>query len=78
MHSAVDREAAFRRLYEEHYGAIAACARRRLGRSEAEDLVAEVFLIAWRRVENLPGDPSLDVGSVRWPSAWAATSIRAV
>ena len=32
-------------------------ARRRTSPSEAEDVVAEVFLAAWRRLEQVPADP---------------------
>lgn len=49
-----EREALFRRLYEAHYGAIASYAHRRLGEDEADDLIAETFLVAWRRLEDVP------------------------
>lgn len=55
MDVAGDRNVAFRRLYQAHYAEIAAYARRRLDAEDAEDLVAETFLVAWRRLEDIPG-----------------------
>jgi RNA polymerase sigma-70 factor (ECF subfamily) len=49
-----DRQAAFKRLYQEHYRAIAAYALRRLSAEDADDLIAETFLVAWRRLEDIP------------------------
>ncbi len=49
------REAAFRRMYVAHYQQIAAYARRRAPREDADDAVAETFLVAWRRFEDIPG-----------------------
>jgi DNA-directed RNA polymerase specialized sigma24 family protein len=42
-------EREFRELYRDHARAVFTYARRRLDRSDAENLVADVFLIAWRR-----------------------------
>jgi RNA polymerase sigma factor (sigma-70 family) len=54
------RREAFRRIYEACYRAIAAYARRRLNESDADDVVAETFLVAWRRLEDVPqGDLTL-------------------
>ncbi|HET8821510.1 MAG TPA: sigma-70 family RNA polymerase sigma factor [Thermoleophilaceae bacterium] len=48
-------EQRFRRVYEENYRLVYAYALRRLGDpSEAQDVAAEVFLVAWRRFENAP------------------------
>lgn len=55
MDGASDRGATFRVLYQAHYAEIAAYARRRLDAEDAEDLVAETFLVAWRRLEDIPG-----------------------
>ena len=45
----------FRGVYEATYRDLLAYARRRCANSEdADDLVAEVFTIAWRRLEDLP------------------------
>jgi RNA polymerase sigma factor (sigma-70 family) len=48
----------FERIYERHAGAIAAYALRRTrSEQDAEEIVAETFLIAWRRSRELRGDP---------------------
>jgi RNA polymerase sigma-70 factor (ECF subfamily) len=47
-------EAEFRSLYDRHYDAIHSYFVRRTGRSTAQDLAAEVFLVAWRRIEDVP------------------------
>ncbi|HVQ58544.1 MAG TPA: sigma-70 family RNA polymerase sigma factor [Solirubrobacterales bacterium] len=48
-------EAEFARSYEAHFGAVLSYARRRTDRPEdAADLVAETFLVAWRRRADLP------------------------
>jgi RNA polymerase sigma-70 factor, ECF subfamily len=44
----------FEALYSEHARAVLAYTRRRCDRSEAEDVLAEVFLVAWRRLESIP------------------------
>jgi RNA polymerase sigma-70 factor (ECF subfamily) len=46
----------FEAVYREHGGAVLAYARRRAAPGDAEDVVAEVFLIAWRRLEDVPSD----------------------
>jgi RNA polymerase sigma-70 factor (ECF subfamily) len=46
----------FAGLYETHAGAVLAYARRRCGTDEAEDVLAETFLIAWRRQDDVPPD----------------------
>jgi RNA polymerase sigma-70 factor (ECF subfamily) len=50
-------EREFRELYRDHSTAVFTYARRRLDRSDAEDLVADVFLIVWRRGDERPDDP---------------------
>lgn len=40
-----------------HAGVVRAYARRRMDAAAADDLVAEVFLVAWRRLDELPADP---------------------
>src|SRR3954452_6184076 len=48
-------EARFRRLYKEHGREILAYALRRAdGAEDAADVVAETFLVAWRRLEDVP------------------------
>ena len=45
----------FRRLYRQHYAAIHGFAYRRLlDRGMAADAAAEVFLVAWRRLDQIP------------------------
>ncbi len=45
------------RVYEQHAPAVAAFVLRRSPSSDAPDIVAETFLIAWRRREILPEEP---------------------
>lgn len=49
-------EVRFDPLFEAHYRAIYRYCVRRLGRSEAEDATADVFAVAWRRLDELPGE----------------------
>lgn len=43
-------------LYAEHAAAVHAYARRRIDPASAEDVVAETFLTAWRRLDRVPAD----------------------
>lgn len=54
---APDPRAAFAALYEHAYGDVVRFAQRRVGPEHGEDVAAEVFLVAWRRVSELPGAP---------------------
>ena len=47
----------FARTFEEHFRAVSAYALRRTSPAEAEDAVAETFLVAWRRFDELPEEP---------------------
>ena len=47
----------FEQLYRQHAGAVLAYARRRTTPAAADDVVADVFLIAWRRVDDVPAEP---------------------
>jgi RNA polymerase sigma factor (sigma-70 family) len=47
----------FDALYREHYGRVLAYVLRRVPREVADDVVAETFLVAWRRLERVPGEP---------------------
>ena len=53
----MDARARFEALYREHAGAVRAYARRRSGARTADDVVADVFVVAWRRLEDIPDDP---------------------
>jgi RNA polymerase sigma-70 factor (ECF subfamily) len=41
-------------LYRAHARAVYRCARTRLGPEDAEDVVCEVFVVAWRRIGEVP------------------------
>jgi RNA polymerase sigma-70 factor (ECF subfamily) len=45
----------FERIWQAHYAAVHAHAARRVG-ARADEVCAEVFLIAWRRLDELPRD----------------------
>ncbi len=49
-----DVSAKFESVYENFYPDVYAYCRRRLDSSATEDVVAEVFLTAWRKIEDLP------------------------
>src|SRR5689334_19443715 len=49
-----DEEQRFDELYREHYEAIERYVRRRVDDAAASDLVAEVFTVAWRRINEVP------------------------
>ncbi len=53
----LDREAAFVALFDAHYGKILAYATRRAGPDVAKDVVADTFVTAWLKLEDLRGDP---------------------
>ena len=54
------REAVFARLYDCHYRSICEYCRRRVATDVVDDAVAETFLIAWRRLDDVPsGDEAL-------------------
>jgi RNA polymerase sigma-70 factor, ECF subfamily len=45
----------FERLWQEHYAAVHGHASRRVG-ARADEVCAEVFLVAWRRLDDVPRD----------------------
>jgi RNA polymerase sigma-70 factor (ECF subfamily) len=52
------RERAFEALYTAHYQAIAAYVLRRVPADEADDVIAQVFTVAWRRFYSVPPVPA--------------------
>lgn len=52
-----DRTARFTALYEATYADLLRFAQRRVHPTHAEDVVAESFLVAWRRLDDLPPRP---------------------
>ncbi len=44
-------------LFVLHHATVIAYARRRVVAESVEDVVAETFLVAWRRLESVPADP---------------------
>ena len=49
-----DREARFDRLFDLHHDAVQVYCLRRLPTDDVNDAVAEVFLVAWRRIDEAP------------------------
>ena len=52
-----DPQARFRAFFEQHYEAVLRYVLRRIGAAAAEDVAAEVFLVSWRRFDEVPADP---------------------
>jgi RNA polymerase sigma-70 factor, ECF subfamily len=57
--NAVERDAAdrFSEIYGALYGRVHAYAERRVGREAADEVAAETFLVAWRRLDVMPSEP---------------------
>jgi RNA polymerase sigma-70 factor, ECF subfamily len=55
----VDRDARFERICEAHMAAVLAYALRRTSREDAADVVAETFLFAWRRLDEVDEQTAL-------------------
>ena len=55
-----ERERQFRLLYERNYAPITAYVRRRVNQGDGSeaDIVAEVFIVAWRRFPDVPVQPN--------------------
>jgi RNA polymerase sigma-70 factor, ECF subfamily len=51
------RNETFERLFREHHAAVRRYALRRAPHDMAADVVAETFLVAWRRLDDVPTDP---------------------
>ncbi len=56
--TATDRTEAFRTLFEANHRDLAAYCRRRAPEALANDAVSETFLVAWRRLDDIPPPPS--------------------
>lgn len=54
MRDSEDRRDRFLALYEQHYPAVLRYLARRVSADAASDVAAETFLIAWRRLDNVP------------------------
>lgn len=52
-----EREQRFERLYRRHRAEVLAFALRRADAEVAHEVVADTFLVAWRRLEVIPGEP---------------------
>ena len=63
------RASRFRSLYETSHADVVRFARRRAGPDVAEDVAHEAFLVAWRRLDDIP----VDHGAAR---AWLFTAAR--
>jgi RNA polymerase sigma-70 factor (ECF subfamily) len=50
------RDERFEGLFREHYTAVRGYALRRAPRDVAQEIVAETFLVAWRRLDDVPDD----------------------
>jgi RNA polymerase sigma-70 factor, ECF subfamily len=53
----VERRIRFELIFRRHEPAVRAYAVRRASPTMAEDVVAEVFVVCWRRLDELPADP---------------------
>ena len=54
-----ERTERFRALFDACYRPVCAYARRRIGPADVDDLVADVFAAAWRRLDDIPRDREL-------------------
>jgi RNA polymerase sigma-70 factor, ECF subfamily len=60
------RNERFESLFREHYAAVRGYALRRAPPDMAPDVVAETFLVAWRRLDDVPADPLPWLYGVAW------------
>lgn len=56
-HELLVKSRRFELVYERHAPAVKAYLRRRADAATADDVLAEVFLVCWRRFEDVPVDP---------------------
>ena len=52
-----DERDRFERIYREHFGAVLRFALARIDAERAKDVAAETFLVAWRRLDDVPAEP---------------------
>ena len=57
MRAGGGRERAFEALYTAHHQAISGYVRRRVAAHEADDVIAQIFAVAWRRFDQVPAAP---------------------
>jgi len=57
MDTTGSRRTKFEQLYEEYRLPVLAYCTRRVGPSDAPDACSETFLVAWRRLDDLPAEP---------------------
>jgi RNA polymerase sigma-70 factor (ECF subfamily) len=50
----MDRDQRFKEVYAEHYGAVYRYCYRRLSSDDVADVTDEVFVVAWRRLDEMP------------------------
>jgi RNA polymerase sigma-70 factor, ECF subfamily len=79
----VDPQARFEAVYAAHNAAVRTYVRRRVDSQDADDVVADVFVIAWRRLREVPEDPlpwllgvARRVMANRWRGATRAAALR--
>ena len=79
----VDSRARFEAVYAAHNAAVRTYIRRRVDSQDADDVVADVFVIAWRRLRDVPEDPlpwllgvARRVMANRWRGATRAAALR--
>lgn len=54
--NAVERRGRLEALFSRHAAAVRAYAARRVPAAEADDVTSEVFVVAWRRLDDVPDD----------------------
>lgn len=59
MAQSPDRDATFNRIFHRHHEAVQIYCLRRLPVDDVNDAVAEVFLVAWRRIDEMPDGKEL-------------------
>ena len=57
MSQMMETDIRFRRLFDSHHDAIRLYCGRRLDAAEAGVAASEVFVVAWKRIDDVPGEP---------------------